>query len=255
MARARSSTRAANQEASSPASSPASSNGADSPAPSASGRRAAEEAEELRKENARLQESLTRALSNPQLDECVDNALQFKWRPTQVPHDPDNPRPRHHTVAQVVGHYSLRQSDPESAELLAMARREGKPGRAEEVLVLTHLASYLHDSVAFVATPVGEAATVEELKEDMVAIHDHLLAVLEMVHLRLEEVEVQIRTPNDAVLLNAYAQRYKQERRSKMSAKGRAIHDFVAARRRTADITAMARASAGSSSSSSQLDF
>ena len=68
-------------------------------------------------------------------------------------------------------------------------------------MVLTHLASYLHDSVAFVATPVGEAATVEELKEDMVAIHDHLLAVLEMVHIRLEEVEVQIRTPNDAVLL------------------------------------------------------
>ena len=153
---------------------------------------------------------------------AADDALKFSWRPTQVPYDPDNPRPRHAQAHGVIGCYSLRQADPESAELVRLAHRDGKPGRAEEVMVLCQLVSYLHDAVAFASASPPADATADDLSQDIVALHDHLVGVLEMTQLRLEEVEVRIRTPQDAVLLAAYAQRYKLERRTRMSVRGRA---------------------------------
>ena len=208
----------------------------------------------LREENERLTQRLADMAAGQHSDElAADDALKFTWRPTQVPHDPDNPRPRHAQAQAVIGCYSLRQADPESAELVRLAQRDGKPGRAEKVMLLCQLVSYLHDAVAFAATPSPDA-TADELGQDIVAMHDHLVGVLEMTQLRLEEVEVRIRTPQDAVLLAAYGQRYKLERRTRMSVRGRAIHDYVAARRRSADIAALAKASAGGSSPTSSAD-
>ena len=170
-------------------------------------------------------------------------ALQFSGFATQVPHSPENHYPRGGAAREAIQSYRFYQCDPESQRLFEAAGRGmgGGRRRAAEVRSTIQVLSYLFDLQNFLAQPAGPECTAEELKQDLVAAHDHVAGLYQHVAYRLEELELDIYEPNNAAVARAYAERHNLDRRSRMSARGQAIRNYVDARVRSSRVNQQAR--------------
>ena len=170
-------------------------------------------------------------------------ALQSTGFATQVPHSPENHYQRAGAAREAVMSYRFVRCDPESQRLLEAAGRGtgGGKRREAEVRNTIQVLSYLFDLQEFLASPTPAEVTAEELKQDLVAAHDHVAGLYQHMAYRLEELELDIYEPNNAAVVRAYAERHNVDRRSRMSARGQAIRNYVDARVRSSRVNLQAR--------------
>ena len=170
-------------------------------------------------------------------------ALQFRGFATQVPHNPENHYPRGGAAREAIMSYRFVRCDPESQRFFEAASRGTGGGRrrAAEVRSTIQVLSYLFDLQEFLSAPTPAEVTVEELKQDLIAAHDHVAGLYQHVAYRLEELELDVFEPNNAAVVRAYAERHNVDRRSRMSARGQAIRNYVDARVRSSRVNHQAR--------------
>ena len=182
-------------------------------------------------------------------------ALQFAGFATQIPHSPDNHYPRAGVAREAVQSYRFVRCDPESQRLYEAAGRGqgGNRRRAAEVRSTIQVLSYLFDLQEFLGTPTSAEVTADELKQDLVAAHDHVAGLYQHVAYRLEELELEIYEPDNAAVARAYAERHNLDRRSRMSAQGRAIRNYVDARVRSSRVNHQVRDGGKDKQASSDL--